>query len=173
MRTLSRFGRMVMLAIGWAILAAPASAQKYPDHPIKLIVPVPPGGGVDILARAIGQKMSVSMGVPVVVENNAGASAAIGTEVLAKSPPDGYTIMMGYSAHATNPIFSRSLPYDTEQGFCRDRARRLHPADPRGERGLAVQVGEGADRARQGEARASCSSPRAARARARICRASC
>ena len=57
---------------------------------------------MDILSRAIGSKMAQSMGQPVVVENKAGASAAIGTEMLAKSPPDGYTIMMGYSAHATN-----------------------------------------------------------------------
>jgi tripartite-type tricarboxylate transporter receptor subunit TctC len=117
MRTLSRLGRIALLAIAWGMLTAPAWAQHYPDHPIKLIVPVPPAGGVDILARAIGQKMSVSMGVPVVVDNRAGASAAIGTEVLAKSRPDGYTIMMGYSAHATNPIFNPGLPYDTKKDF--------------------------------------------------------
>jgi tripartite-type tricarboxylate transporter receptor subunit TctC len=121
MRTLSRLGpllgHMALLAIAWTMLPAPAWAQHYPDHPIKLIVPVPPGGGVDILSRAIGQKMSTSMGVPVVIDNRAGASAAIGTEVLAKSPPDGYTIMMGYSAHATNPIFNANLPYDTKKDF--------------------------------------------------------
>src|SRR6202795_5369764 len=117
MHTLSRSGRLALLAITWIMLPAPAWAQHYPDHAIKLIVPVPPGGGVDILSRAIGQKMSASMGVPVVVDNRAGASAAIGTEALAKSPPDGYTIMMGYSAHATNPIFSTSLPYDTNRDF--------------------------------------------------------
>jgi tripartite-type tricarboxylate transporter receptor subunit TctC len=61
--------------------------------------------------------MQLSMGQPVVIDNKAGASAAIGTEILAKSPPDGYTIMMGYSAHATNPIFSTSLPYDTNKDF--------------------------------------------------------
>ncbi len=106
------------LILAAAIAIAPsAGAQKYPDHPIKLIVPVPPGGGVDILSRAIGSKMSQSMGQPIVVENKAGASAAIGTEALAKSVPDGYTIMMGYSAHATNPIFSPSLPYDTNKDF--------------------------------------------------------
>jgi tripartite-type tricarboxylate transporter receptor subunit TctC len=104
MHALSRLGRIALLAIAWA--TPTAWAQHYPDHPIKLIVPVPPGGGVDILVRAIGQKMSVSMGVPVVVDNRAGASAAIGTEALAKSRLDGYTIMMGYSAHATNPIFN-------------------------------------------------------------------
>jgi tripartite-type tricarboxylate transporter receptor subunit TctC len=98
-------------------LAPTAGAQRYPDHPIKLIVPVPPGGGVDLLSRAIGSKMQQSMGQPVVIDNKAGASAAIGTEMLAKSLPDGYTIMMGYSAHATNPIFSTSLPYDTNKDF--------------------------------------------------------
>jgi tripartite-type tricarboxylate transporter receptor subunit TctC len=108
---------MLVLAVACIALSAPLWAQPYPNHPIKLIVPVPPGGGVDILSRAIGQKMSASMGVPVVVENRAGASAAIGTEALAKSPPDGYTIMMGYSAHATNPIFTPGLPYDARKDF--------------------------------------------------------
>ena len=96
---------------------APIATAAYPDHPIKLIVPVPPGGGVDLLSRAIGAKMQASMGQPVIIENKAGASAAIGTEALAKSPPDGYTIMMGYSAHATNPIFVPKLPYDTNKDF--------------------------------------------------------
>ena len=115
-RRFASLGAVVLL--GTLSVAAPnAFAQKYPDHPVKLIVPVPPGGGVDILSRAIGAKMSQSMGVPVVVENKAGASAAIGTEALAKSPPDGYTIMMGYSAHATNPVFSTNLPYDTKKDF--------------------------------------------------------
>jgi tripartite-type tricarboxylate transporter receptor subunit TctC len=110
---------LAVLATGAGALAiAPtATAQRYPDHPIKLIVPVPPGGGVDLLSRAIGTKMQLSMGQPVVIDNKAGASAAIGTEMLAKSLPDGYTIMMGYSAHATNPIFSTSLPYDTNKDF--------------------------------------------------------
>ena len=107
--------RIVLAAIA-ALIVGPAFAA-YPDHAIKLIVPVPPGGGVDILSRAIGAKMSQSMGVPVVVENRPGASAAIGTELLARSPPDGYTIMMGYSAHATNPIFSPKLPYDASKDF--------------------------------------------------------
>jgi len=115
---MKRFWNAVRLAcIAIASLASLPVHATYPDKPIKLIVPVPPGGGVDILSRAIGQKMSQSMGVPVVVENKAGASAVIGTELLAKSPPDGYTIMMGYSAHATNPIFNTKLPYDTNKDF--------------------------------------------------------
>jgi len=93
--------------------APPALAQKFSSKPIKLIVPVPPGSGVDLIGRTLGAKMSEQMGVSVVVENRGGASAAIGTDLLAKSPPDGYTIMMGYTVHATNPIFNTKLPYDT------------------------------------------------------------
>lgn len=117
MDTLSWIGRSALLAIAGIMSPAPACAQHYPDHLIKLIVPVPPGGGVDILSRAIGQKMAFSMGVPVVIDNRAGASAAIGTEALARAPANGYTIMMGYSAHATNPIFNPGLPYDTTKDF--------------------------------------------------------
>jgi tripartite-type tricarboxylate transporter receptor subunit TctC len=100
-----------------ALAAAPAAAQAYPSKPIRFVVPVPAGGGVDILTRVIGQKIAESMGVAVIPDNKPGASAAIGTEFVAKAPPDGYTILMGYSAHATNPIFSPKLPYDTEKDF--------------------------------------------------------
>lgn len=120
MKHLPRFLHLALIgiaAMGVALTAALPAQAAYPDHAIKLIVPVPPGGGVDLLSRAIGAKMSTSMGVPVVIENKAGASAAIGTDLLAKSPPDGYTIMMGYSAHATNPIFNTKLPYDTSKDF--------------------------------------------------------
>ena len=97
------------------LLAVPAhaQAQKFPTKPIKLIIPVPPGSGVDLISRTLGAKMSEQMGVPIIPENRGGASAAIGTDLLAKSAPDGYTIMMGYTVHATNPIFNSKLPYDT------------------------------------------------------------
>lgn len=85
-RLLCRLCSLLALCIA-AVAAMPAQAD-YPDHAIKLIVPVPPGGGVDLLSRAIGAKMSRSMGQPGVIENKAGASAAIGTEALAKSPAD-------------------------------------------------------------------------------------
>ena len=104
---------LLALSIPVALAADP---PRYPSKPIKLIVPVPPGGGVDLLARVIGQKMGEGLGVPVVIENKPGASAAIGTDMLAKSPPDGYTIMMAYTAHATNPLLSK-LPYDTDKDF--------------------------------------------------------
>ena len=104
---------MHVLLAACLLTALPTQAQKFPSKSIKLIVPVPPGSGVDLISRTLGAKMSEQMGVPVVVENRGGASAAIGTDLLAKSPPDGYTIMMGYTVHATNPIFNSKLPYDT------------------------------------------------------------
>ena len=108
----------LLLAAGLIAAAAPAAqAQDYPKGPIRFIVPVPAGGGVDLLARTIGAKMATSMGVPVVIENKAGASAAIGTADLAKAPGDGYTIMMAYSTHATNPVFNPNLAYDTDKDF--------------------------------------------------------
>ncbi len=84
---------------------------------MRMIAPSPAGGSVDILARTVGQYLAASLGVPVIVDNRVGASGMIGTELLAKSPPDGYTMMMGYSAHATNPIFIKKLPYDTLNDF--------------------------------------------------------
>lgn len=108
----------LLLAAGLMAAAAPAArAQDYPKAPIRFIVPVPAGGGVDLLARTIGAKMATSMGVSVVIENKAGASAAIGTADLAKAPGDGYTIMMAYSTHATNPVFNPNLAYDTDKDF--------------------------------------------------------
>ena len=101
----------------FALQSMPATGQAYPSKPIRFVVPVPPGGGVDFLTRVLGQKMAESMGVAVIPDNKPGASAAIGTDFVAKAPPDGYTIMMGYSAHATNPIFTPKLPYDVEKDF--------------------------------------------------------
>ncbi len=101
------------LALACCLPLANAQAQKYPSRAIKLIVPVPPGSGTDLIGRTLATKMSQNMGVPFVVENRGGASAAIVTDLLAKSPADGYTIMMGYTVHATNPIFNTKLPYDT------------------------------------------------------------
>src|SRR5436190_417430 len=95
----------------------PAQADTYPNRPIKLIVPVPPGSGVDAVSRALGAQMSEQMGVPIITEYKPGASAVVGSDALAKSPPDGYTIMMGYTAHSTNPLFNASMPYDTLKDF--------------------------------------------------------
>jgi tripartite-type tricarboxylate transporter receptor subunit TctC len=107
----------VLAAAALSFLSSTVVAQQFPSRPIRLICPSPPGGSVDILSRTVGQYLSTNLGVPVIVDNRVGASAMIGTELLAKSPPDGYTLMMGYSAHATNPIFMKKLPYDTLKDF--------------------------------------------------------
>jgi tripartite-type tricarboxylate transporter receptor subunit TctC len=94
-----------------------AAAQDFPNRPMRMITPSPPGGSVDLLSRTVSQYLAKIYGVPVIVDNRAGASAVIGSELLAKSAPDGYTLMLGYSSHATNPIFIKKLPYDTLKDF--------------------------------------------------------
>ena len=84
---------------------------------MRMICPSPPGGSVDILSRTVAQFLAASYSVPVIVDNRVGASAVIGSELLAKAPPDGHTMMMAYSSHATNPIFIKKLPYDTLKDF--------------------------------------------------------
>lgn len=90
-------------------------SQEWPTKPIRIIAPVPPGGGVDILARAIAQKLQGSLGVTAIVENKPGASAVVGTDFVAKSAPDGNTLLMGYSVLATNKFLVKSLPYDLDK----------------------------------------------------------
>lgn len=93
-------------------------SQVFPTKPLRLIVPFPPGGSADILARAIGQKAGDGLGQPLVVENRPGAGTAIGAEVLARSAPDGYSIMIGtVSSHAINPALNPKLPFDPIRDF--------------------------------------------------------
>lgn len=103
------------LALALLGFSALGHTQTWPNKPIKIVAPVPPGGGVDILSRAIGLKLQTAFNVPVLVENKAGASAVVGTEFVAKSPPDGHTLLMGYSVLATNKYLVKSLPYDLER----------------------------------------------------------
>ena len=94
-----------------------AYAQAYPSKPVRMIVPFPPGGGTDYTARLIGQKLSELWVQPVVIENRPGASTIIGSEIVVKSPPDGYTLLMGSVNHTINPSLIAKLPYDTVRDF--------------------------------------------------------
>ena len=109
----------VPLAAVLAAMCAPASAQDtYPSRPVKIIAPQAPGGGVDLVARIIADKLRVAMGQPFVVENQAGAGGAIATQMTARAQPDGYTLMIGYVAtHATNPAVKHNLGYDAVKDF--------------------------------------------------------
>jgi tripartite-type tricarboxylate transporter receptor subunit TctC len=108
-----------MLATSLVMLAGSscALAQSYPTKPIKIIVPAPPGGAIDILARVVGEKLTASLGKPVVVDNKPGASNNIGTEALAKSAPDGYTIGIVGGSHNINKFLFKQLPWDPEKSF--------------------------------------------------------
>src|SRR5919204_1020798 len=95
-----------------------ALAQPYPAKPIHLIVPFPPGGGNDTVARAIGQQISPELGQPVVIDNRPGAGGSVGAELAAKSAPDGYTLFLaGVGSHAVNPNLHSRLPYDPVRDF--------------------------------------------------------
>ena len=96
-----------------AIAPAAAFAQAWPSKPVKFVVPYPPGGSTDPLARLIAAKLSDSLGQPFIVENRAGASGTIGTAFVAKSPADGYTFVFVFDYHAVNPFLMPDLPYDT------------------------------------------------------------
>jgi tripartite-type tricarboxylate transporter receptor subunit TctC len=103
------------------ILTAPCTvtvAADYPARPVRLIVPQPPGGGADIVARMLAQKLGESMGQQVVVDNRAGAGGIIGTEIAARSPPDGYTLLLGITGSLTiNPNLHKQLPYRPIEDF--------------------------------------------------------
>jgi tripartite-type tricarboxylate transporter receptor subunit TctC len=105
-------------AVVLLILSQSVFAQPYPNKPIRLISPFPAGGAVDLIARGIGQKMAEQMGQPVVVENRAGASGAIGAEAVARAAPDGYTLLIGTTTtHGISPALNPKLPYNAITDF--------------------------------------------------------
>jgi tripartite-type tricarboxylate transporter receptor subunit TctC len=100
-----------------ATSAGAAVSDAYPSKPIRFIVPYPPGGGNDFVARVIAPKLSEAFGQPVVIDNRGGAHGIIAAEITAKAPGDGHTILLGGTGHALNPIIYSKLPYDTERDF--------------------------------------------------------
>ena len=104
--------------IGTATLgSAPSIAQDYPNRTIRMIVPLTPGSGADIVGRLLAKKMSESLGQPILIENRAGAGTQIGTQAVARAAPDGYTLLVQSASHAVNPALYKSLPYDSLKDF--------------------------------------------------------
>jgi len=110
--------RRSLLSLALLVCAHAASGQSFPNKPLRLIAPFAAGGALDLIARGLGAKLAESMGQPVVVENRAGASGAIGSEAVARSAPDGYTLLLGATTtHGVNPALNPKLPYDPVKDF--------------------------------------------------------
>lgn len=112
--------RSLSLLLPTALLgfaAVNVEAQTYPARAVRMIVPFAPGGNTDIIARVFAPKMSEFIGQQIIIDNRGGAGSAIGTELAAKSPPDGYTLLMVSAAHTINPAMVKKLPYDSMKDF--------------------------------------------------------
>jgi tripartite-type tricarboxylate transporter receptor subunit TctC len=107
----------VVLVAPAALFGLPAAGAPYPDRPIRIVVPFPPGGTSDILTRLLGQKLTAAFGQQTVIDNRPGAGGVIATNIVAKANPDGYTLYMTFVSHAINPYVYAKLPYDTEKDF--------------------------------------------------------
>ena len=110
---------VVMLALA-LVGAGPAGAQDakdYPSKPIRFIVPYPPAGGTDIVARTLTEPLAAVLGQPIIIDNRGGAAGNLGTDIAAKSAPDGYTILFTLSSHTINPKLYDKLPFDAEKDF--------------------------------------------------------
>ncbi len=113
MTMLLRLMDRILFGVAVGSAASCVLAQNYPDKPVRLIVPIGAGGSSDVLARTVAQKLSESLGQSVVVDNRPGASSIIGHDIAAKSPPDGYTILLVSTSFVVNPSLYSKLPHDT------------------------------------------------------------
>src|SRR5260370_10699731 len=115
---MGRWFRMIAAAVAMVAAGGAASAQSsFPSKPVRIFVPYAAGGGVDVLARTLGDVVSRRWGQPVVVENRPGAGGVVASQALVTSPPDGYTLIVVASGHATNPFLYPNIPYDTFKDF--------------------------------------------------------
>ena len=145
--------RIAMALVLSALIAAPALAQAYPNRPIRLVVPFPAGGGVDTMARIVGNKLSERIGQPVLVEHRPGAGGTLGADAVAKAAPDGYTVLLTVNALAISAALYKHAAVRPAQGLRAGRAGRRQPVRAGG---LAKDAGRddpGCDCARQGQAR--------------------
>ena len=111
------FRHTASAVLAFALVAGLAQAQDWPTKPVRMVVPYPPGGGTDIVARIVNEKLAPELGQPIVIDNKGGAGGSVGTEIAAKAAPDGYTILMTLSSHTINPKLFPKLGYDVERDF--------------------------------------------------------
>jgi tripartite-type tricarboxylate transporter receptor subunit TctC len=109
--------RLVLILLCLAVLPGGLAMAMYPERAVRIIVPFAPGGGTDVVARTLAQEMAKDLGVPVIIENKPGAGTIIGTQAVAASTADGYTLLMGTFSHAVNSSLSAKLPYDPHKDF--------------------------------------------------------
>src|SRR5450631_1382318 len=115
-----KLARAVFAFAAWSMTGAVSmnpAAAAYPERTLKIVVPFAPGGGTDVVARTLAQEMTRDLGVTVMIENKPGAGTIIGTQAVAASEPDGYTLLMGTFANAVNPSLNARLPYDPHKDF--------------------------------------------------------
>jgi tripartite-type tricarboxylate transporter receptor subunit TctC len=108
---------LILLAGPMSLPAAAQDAKDYPAKPIRVIVPYPPGGGTDVVARIVAEPLGAALGQPIIIDNRGGAAGNLGTDLAAKSSPDGYTILLTLSSHTINPKLYDKLPFDVERDF--------------------------------------------------------
>jgi tripartite-type tricarboxylate transporter receptor subunit TctC len=118
----SRLSRMfaaagVLLGAGALATAAADAVAAYPEKPIRVVVPYPPGGGTDVIARIVQDRLRQELGQTIVIDNRGGAAGSIGTELVAKADPDGYTVLFTLNSHTINPAIYSKLPFDTAKDF--------------------------------------------------------
>ena len=158
--------------VGLALVAGNVSAQQFPTKPVRVINPAAPGGNSDIFFRLLSPKMGEILGQQLFIDYRPGAGGTVGADIIAKSPPDGYTTGIVAGSFMINPSLMRKLPYDTVKDFTPLGLHRGR-ADRRGRASLSAgEEHEGIDRAREGAARRSSTIRVRVRARSGTCRAS-
>ena len=116
--TIAVIGAMAVFGLGCGVLAGAVHAQSYPARPVRMVVPFPAGGATDTTARTVAERLSVALGQPIIIDNRPGAGGTIGSDVVAKAAPDGYTLLTSTtSTHSIGPVLNPKIPYNVERDF--------------------------------------------------------
>jgi len=117
MKTIRHGVLAALIAVAATAAAFAQSAANYPERPIRFVVPYPPGGGTDVIARIVQERFQAALGQPIVIDNRGGAAGSLGSDIVAKSPPDGYTVLFTLSSHTINPAIYPKMAFDTAKDF--------------------------------------------------------